>query len=249
MVPLSGSRFLVADDEHGVRLVMKKGGQAVATLILDAAGNERVSGLEGMCRVGDRVLAVREADGALTSFVVPAVLPAVVPAVLPAVVPAVVPAAGASIGLAKEVGFLPRPPTSQGKPNKGWEGIAFLPASLAFDQRDHLVAVHEGKPRLVGVFSWPSLSPERHIDIGPPLDALLADLSDVAVHPRTGELWILSDESEAVARVQLTKAGLTFVAAHTVPVGDGEKPEGIAFDEAGALWLVTDNSSRLLRLE
>jgi streptogramin lyase len=38
------------------------------------------------------------------------------------------------------------------------------------------------------------------------------------------------------------------VDTQSIPVQDGEKPEGIAFDEDGALWVVTDDSGRLLRL-
>lgn len=232
LVALPGSRFLVADDEGGVRLVDLTGTRPTVTLLHDADDDDRLAGLEGLTRVGDVIIAVREQDGAMVSFAVPV-------------------SSSTTDSDLETLGRLPRPPTSDGKKskaNKGWEGIAHLPAAVAFDGRDHLVAVHEGKPRAVGVFAWPSLTVEHTFAIDGDLAEHLPDLSDVAVHPATGEVWIVSDEGECVVRVGLSATGLTFVAVHTLPVDDGEKPEGLAFDEHGALWVVTDDTGRLLRL-
>ena len=231
LVALPDSRFLVADDEGGVRLVDIKGTRPTVTLLHDADDDDRLAGLEGLTRVGDVIIAVREQDGAMVSFAVPTSS-----------------ATGTDL---KDLGLLPRPAATNGKKNKankGWEGIAHLPAAVSFDGRDHLVAVHEDKPRAVGVFAWPSLAVEHTFVIDGDLAELLPDLSDVAVHPETGELWIVSDEGECVVRVGLAASGLAFVAVHTLPVDDGEKPEGLSFDEDGALWVVTDDSGRLLRV-
>lgn len=235
VVPLGGRLFLVADDESGVRLVDASGKKASSKVLIAAGDDDRVAGLEGMCIVAhgtkseQHVLAVRESDGATVSLAFSKT--------------------ATNKPVVREHGSLVRPPDSPGKKNKGWEGIAFLDAAAAYDKRPHLVAVHEGKPRALGVFSFPALKLERTIAIEGELDELLPDLSDIAVHPESGELWILSDESEHVARVKLTKSSLELVASHAIPVEDGEKPEGIAFDESGALWLVTDDTGRLLRLE
>ncbi len=238
LVPLGGRRFLVADDGGGVRLVDASKGKGTSTILVDAGDDERVAGLEGMCTVAhgqkteQQILAVRESDGAMVWIALPtkgAVSPK-------------------SVTL-RDAGVLERPAGSPGKKNKGWEGIAFLHADIAFDKRGHLVAVHEGKPRALAVFSFPGFKLERTHEIEGEIDALLPDLSDVAVHPKTGELWILSDEGECVVRAKLTKTALELVGTHDIPVEDGEKPEGLAFDEKGALWLVTDDSGRLLRLE
>jgi|GEM_PF-882930 len=238
LVALPSGRFLVADDEGGIRLVDIGGTRPKVTLLHDADDDDRVAGLEGMTRVGDVIIAVREQDGALVSFPVPSSS-----------------TSPSTTGTDLEVlGLLPRPATTNGKKNKankGWEGLAHLPAAVAFDGRDHLVAVHEDKPRAVGVFAWPSLTLEHTVlidDLDGEFDDLLPDLSDVAVHPATGELWIMSDEGECIVRVTLGASGLTLVASHSLPVDDGEKPEGLAFDDDGALWLVTDDSGRLLRL-
>jgi uncharacterized protein YjiK len=231
LVALPGSRFLVADDEGGVRLVDLTGTRPTVTLLHDADDDDRFAGLEGLTRVGDVIIAVREQDGAMVSFAAPV--------------------SSSTTGTdLEDLGLLPRPATTNGKKkaNKGWEGIAHLPAAVAFDGRDHLVAVHEDKPRAVGVFAWPSLAVEHTFVIDDDLAELLPDLSDVAVHPETGELWIVSDEGECVVRVVLGATGLTLVSVHTLPVDDGEKPEGLSFDEHGALWVVTDDSGRLLRV-
>lgn len=227
VVPLPGRRFLVADDEGGIRLIDAGQDPPHESILFDAGDDDRVAGLEGLCLVGGRVYAVRERDGAVVSFARPS--------------------SSSRRPALEDHGHLPRPDDAK-KKNKGFEGLAFLPASVAWDGRDHLVAVHEGRPRAVSVFSWPTLDEEAHHFIDDTLDALLPDLSDVAVHPETGELWVLSDESETIAVVRLSQGGLRLMTSHAVPVDDGEKPEGLAFDDDGALWLVTDDSGRLLRL-
>jgi uncharacterized protein YjiK len=228
VVALGGRRFVVADDEGGVRVVDASGPRAEVSILFDAGDDERVAGLEGLCLIDGRLHAIRERDGGIVSFAAPTGRRARRPTL-------------------EERGTLPRPP-SGGKKNKGYEGLAFLPADVAFDGKDHLIAVHEGKPRAVSVFSWPDRVEEIHHDVDGDLDAHLPDLSDVAVHPATGELWLLSDESETIVVARLDKAGLHLVRVLALPVDDGEKPEGLAFDEDGALWLVTDDSGRLLRL-
>lgn len=232
VVPLGKRRFLVADDEGGVRLVDASDDDATVTILFDAGDDDRVAGLEGLCVIDGRAWAIREKDGAVFSFALPKT------------------SSSKKASPAIEAhGRLPRPDNAK-KKNKGFEGLAFLPAAVAGDGADHLIAVHEGKPRTVSVFSWPDLAVTVHhsVDDHDDLDDLLPDLSDVAVHPETGELWLLSDESETIAVVRLDEDGLHLVRSHAVPVKDGEKPEGLAFDDDAALWLVTDDSGRLLRL-
>lgn len=235
VVPLGARRFLVADDEGGVVIVdasASTGSKAKArtSVLLDAGDDDRVAGLEGMCLVGgDRVVAVREHDGGIVSFGIPR-------------------GRAKRIELVEHPTPLQRPPGSPAKKNKGWEGIAHMTAGAAFDKRSHLIAVHEGKPRAVGVFAYPGFQLQQTIAVTGEIADLLPDLSDVAVHGKTGELWLLSDEGERVVRAKLGKTGLSYVDDHALPVDDGEKPEGIAFDDGGALWLVTDDSGRLLRL-
>lgn len=142
----------------------------------------------------------------------------------------------------------PLPPGVRPKENRGFEGIAFWPASVSHDKRDHVVAVHEKHPKAVALFSWPALLPEKHFVLDGELDKELGDLSDVAVDPKTGELLLLSADARKFARVKVGEAGLTLVSFRDVPVRRDEKPEGITVDERGGIWLCTDGSGRLFRL-
>src|SRR5205085_2914873 len=80
----------------------------------------------------------------------------------------------------KVLGVLVSPPSPESVPNKGFEGIAFLPAALASDKRDHLVAIHQAKPKALVVVAWPSLVPEASVVIerAPPTDGLDRVLKD-----------------------------------------------------------------------
>lgn len=178
---------------------------------------------EGLTQVGDRFVAVEEGSGTVWGF--------------------------ALDGATTRLGALAHPPfAGKTKANKGWEGLAFLPASRAFDHKDHLVAVHEGRPKAVALFAWPALSLDITIVLSGALDQALADLSDVAVDPQNGELLLLSDESRRVARVRLLGGDVAVVRIDDLPIGGQEKPEGLAFDQAGSLWIVTDATGRLLRI-
>jgi uncharacterized protein YjiK len=142
----------------------------------------------------------------------------------------------------------PPAPGEKAKRNKGWEGLAFLPAAVADDGKDHLVAVHEGRPKVVALFAWPGLAPERTLALPAGVDAALGDLSDVAVDA-AGGVWLLSDQSRRLAQVRLSAkaATLTAVSLRDLPLQKDEKPEGVVV-EAGATWIVTDGSGRLVRL-
>lgn len=220
LVVLGGGRFLVVDDEDGVQLVDKNAVRVIVPL----------TDLEGVTRIGDQFLAIEEQSGIVWGFDL--------------------------AGTVTRRGFLVHPPSAQ-KPhkNRGWEGLAFLPAKLAADQKDHLIAVHEGAPKAVALFAWPSLEPERTYVPGPfpdpVLDRVLDDLSDIAVDESNGELLLLSDKSRRIVRVRLGLGDpltATLVRVTELPVAAHEKPEGIAYDGAGGLWVVTDVTGRLFRI-
>jgi hypothetical protein len=217
LVALAGGRFVVADDARGVVLVE---GGAARVVVGD------LEGLEGLCRVGAEVVAVREDDGAVFCFV---------------------PTVGDE---ARQIGVLPRPPWAKGKKNKGYEGLAFWPPGLSCDGQAHLLAVHEDKPRALAVLAWPSLVPEGFVALDGALAALLPDLADVAVAPGSGEVWIVTDEGGQIARTRLEGLGgpLALLGVVELPLDDDEKPEGLAFDDDGHAWIVTDETGRLLRL-
>jgi uncharacterized protein YjiK len=145
----------------------------------------------------------------------------------------------------------------------GWEGIAILPARLAPDRRARLLAVHERDPRGVAVLDRATLAMETYIPL--PKDLArgaqkLDDLSDLTIDPRTGHLFLLSDESAAVLETILEAAGasetpltwsLRAVDRTELPDNDKKRrlqPEGLAFDDAGDLWVVSEGDRSLRRL-
>ncbi len=239
--------FLVADDERGILLVELERDDDQVSVLMGSPGPDSFRDLEGLTAVPPDLLirsspaafiAIAERSGRVLAFQ----------------------RAG---GVSMTAATLAHPPPSKGKakPNKGWEGIAFLSAALAPDHAPHVVAVHEGAPKAVAFFAWPALTPERTIALddrgvdGRGLDEALADLSDVCVDPKDGSLLLLSDESARIVRVRivlgdagLARATLREVGRIELPMVKGEKPEGLTLDDDGALWIVTDATGRLLRV-
>ncbi len=154
-----------------------------------------------------------------------------------------------ALGKARSLGKLPR---IGKKGNKGWEGIAVRPARFDPDGEERLVAVHEGKPRQVGIFAFDDLEAGEVLDLPPELDGELEDLSDVAVDPCTGRLYLLSDQSSAVAEVEVVAGrsgrALAVRAVARLPIEEGLKPEGMDVDSDGTLWLVTEEDRTVRRL-
>ncbi len=132
--------------------------------------------------------------------------------------------------------------------NAGWEGLAFLPAALSWDGEDHLVAGHEGQPRRLVVLSVPELRVQREFRLDGDAKDLLADIADVAVHPTTGHLHVLSCTNKQVVEMKLDKQGLTTIAAGALPLKKAESPEGIDFAGDDRMVVVCDGGDRLLTL-
>jgi uncharacterized protein YjiK len=145
------------------------------------------------------------------------------------------------------VGHLPRPGT---KKNKGFEGLAFLPSRLSPSGRQSLVAVHEGKPRRVGVFALPRLELTHDLKLPGKAKRLLKDLADVAVDPVTGQLLLLSDQSRRIVLARIEGSKLIVSGSYDLPLRPKEKPEGLAFTASGSrLLIVTDDAGKLIELE
>jgi uncharacterized protein YjiK len=131
------------------------------------------------------------------------------------------------------------------KENKGFEGVAFMPARFSSHGPRWLV-VHEKSPKVLMVLdaqgAW-----QASVPLPPAIDAALGDLSDVAVDPQDGRIWLLSDKTETVVVARLIDSTLT--EAEVLPltdVADGAKPEAITFGPDGTLWLGTDGSKEIL---
>jgi uncharacterized protein YjiK len=142
-------------------------------------------------------------------------------------------------------GYLPRPGT---KKNKGLEGLAFLPARLSPSRRASLVAVHEGKPRRVGIFALPDLELTHHLKLPDEAKRLLRDLADVTVDPVTGDLLLLSDQSRRIVRARIVGSRLIVCESYDLPLGRKEKPEGLTFASSSRLLIVTDDAAKLLEM-
>jgi uncharacterized protein YjiK len=217
--------LLVVDDDHGVVRVRGARASPWAGRALDDA----LGDLEGICIDGrGEVFVVAERSGRLLRL-------------------------GRANGRRREVvplGALPKPPgKKKAKANKGWEGLAALPARLAPDRRDGLVLVHEARPKRVAIVDTAPLGVRALLPLPDDADALADDLADVAVDPLTGHLWLLSEESRRLLVVAFHGDALRLVGSLDVPVDAGEKPEGLAFASPSRLVLVTDATSRMLTFD
>lgn len=132
--------------------------------------------------------------------------------------------------------------------NKGYEGLAYVPAALSPTRRAALVAVHEHKPRRVRVFD--RRTQKLEIDYKLPRDAkrLLDDLADVAIDPLTGHVVLLSEESRRLAVMRATPSALELVDTFDLPLEGKERPEGLTYLTPTRLVVATEGPARLLSL-
>jgi uncharacterized protein YjiK len=147
----------------------------------------------------------------------------------------------------------------------GWEGIVLLPARLTPDGHTRLLAVHERKPRGIAVLDRATLAMESFVPLPKDIAHEADDLSDLTVDPRSGHLFLLSDESAAVletvfegtapSRGAGASAAVTWslrlVGRTELPHNEKKhrlQPEGLAFDDAGDLWVVSEGDRSIRRL-
>jgi uncharacterized protein YjiK len=139
-------------------------------------------------------------------------------------------------------------------PNKGIEGLAFLPARFAPDKRSHIVAVNEADPKAVLLIDPDALEIEHELALPRKWDKAIGDLSDVAVDPLSGHLFLLSDESRQVLELELRikRGNLDLGKVQRFDIekrdtGKIKQPEGIVFDNDGDLYLTSEGSCRVYR--
>lgn len=140
-----------------------------------------------------------------------------------------------SLSRATELGKLPRP----GSKKKGWEGAAWLGGKSG-----RLLLAHENKPRCLGIVAPDDVDECELVDLPDELADELDDLSDIAIEPETGLVWILSDESSAIGIAELVKGELVARDVLPLPV-KGLQSEGIVFDEKGRLLLASEEDGLL----
>ena len=143
------------------------------------------------------------------------------------------------------VGHLPRPGKRK---NKGFEGLAFMPARHSPSRRASLVVVNESEPRRILLFSLPGLTLTHDLKLPGRAKDQPDDLADVAVDPVTGALLLLSDRSRRIVVTRLVDRELIPCGSCELPLSKEEKPEGIAFRSPSRLLVVTDDSAKLLEI-
>jgi uncharacterized protein YjiK len=140
---------------------------------------------------------------------------------------------------------LPRPGSRK---NKGFEGLAFMPARLSPSRRASLVVVNESKPRRLQLYALPTLTLTHDLKLPGSLKDLLDDLADVTVDPVTGALLLLSDQSQRIAVAGIVDQRLALLGSYDLPLARGEKPEGLDFASPSRLLVVMDDSAKLLEI-
>ncbi|MFO0646206.1 MAG: SdiA-regulated domain-containing protein [Polyangiales bacterium] len=226
VVSLGDGTLLLAHDDDGIYR-WRPGSAAV--LLRGKQDHDALGDIESLCydELTRKLYTLSEDEGVLLSF-------------------DVVPGAEATLSPAHEEARLDRHGDTE---NKGWEGVALLPARFRKDGVARLIAVNEGAPKAVAVYALPGLERRATVELSGELDAALGDVADVAVCPDTGNLLLLSDQSEVLAEVELAAddRSLRMISLHRLPVANKAKPEGLAVTADGQLLVVTDQSKELLR--
>ena len=141
-----------------------------------------------------------------------------------------------------------------GPRNKGFEGIAYLPEQLSPTGIAQLVLTKEGKPRSLVLRDDGGGGKDLPIDLESQVRSVCADFSAVAGDPKTGDLFVSSDESSTVAQVKLTRDGdkVRGKLVQSFPLRAHDKPlarvEGLTFDGRGNLFVLTENDGTLYKL-
>lgn len=143
-----------------------------------------------------------------------------------------------------------------GPQNKGLEGLTFLPGEFSPTGSPQLLAAKEGKPRELILLDKHGSEKPMSIKLEGPVKSVCKDFSAVAVDPKTGNIFLSSDESSTVAQIELTRKGDKMVGTlvQSFPLRDDKgKPlariEGLTFNEKGDLFVLTENDGVLMRLK
>ncbi|MBI2372605.1 MAG: SdiA-regulated domain-containing protein [Deltaproteobacteria bacterium] len=145
--------------------------------------------------------------------------------------------------------------------NSGCEGITLL--TLPGQKNQVIGAVNEKDPLALSFLDRSSLEEKGRVLIPEPMGLL--DVSDLCVDPKTGHLFLLSDESEVVVEAELRKAekylgpgplssewSLVEVGRTVLPGLSGDtrlQPEGITIDEHGDLFVTSEGNQSVMRLK
>ena len=144
---------------------------------------------------------------------------------------------------------------SDGPKNKGVEGLAYLSGDFSPTGTPQLIAAREGSPRELMLLGDGGGGKPIKIKLEDQVKDVCADFSAVAVDPKTGNVFISSDESSTVAQIELKRDGdkITGRLVQSFPLRDkNDKPlernEGLTFNEKGDLFVLTENDGALHKL-
>lgn len=142
-----------------------------------------------------------------------------------------------------------------GPANKGVEGLTYLPQAVSPTGEPQLLLAREGKPRELSLIGDGGKGKPLPIKLEKEVLAVCRDFSAATVDPKTGHLFVSSDESAAVAQVRLVRDGDKVVGklVQAIALRDAQdKPltrvEGLSFNERGDLFVLTENDGKLHQL-
>ncbi len=231
--------WLIADDDKGLFYQTQKGD--VDKII--GAKNKAVQGIEGLCLSEDGKTLYTLSEDSRAVYAVPVSSDK---------------KGHPTLGKPERLGRLPALGEVE---NKGWEGLAVLPERFSADGKERLVAVHEGDPRQIGIFDLPDLSTSHLLKLPNEVKEHLSDLSDLAICPKTGHLFLLSDESHSIAELAfqtrhrsapgalLEQIEIEYLGHTRLDLPKGAKPEGLSFDGDDTLWMVSDGDQRMWKID
>lgn len=144
-----------------------------------------------------------------------------------------------------------------GPRNKGIEGLTYLPKGNSFTGKAQLLGVREGKPRSLLVFGdGGGGGKPKAVKLEDQVRSVCRDFSAVAVDPKTGNLFISSDESSTVAQIELVDKGDhvvgRLVQSFALRGNDGKplaRIEGLTTNERGDLFVLTENDGVIRQLK
>lgn len=139
--------------------------------------------------------------------------------------------------------------------NKGFEGLAYLGAELSPTGKAQMLIAREGSPRQLSMLDDGGGGKLADVKLEKEVLAVCRDFSAVAVDPRSGHVFLSSDESATVAQVRLVRDGDTVRGklVQSFPLRTGkdkalERVEGLTFNARGDLFVLTENDGELRQL-
>ena len=142
-----------------------------------------------------------------------------------------------------------------GPSNKGFEGIAYVPGEFSPTGEPQLLLAKEGSPRELSLMGDGGKGKPLPIKLEREVLAVCRDFSAVTVDPKTGHLFLSSDESATVAQIKMVRDGDKVIGklVQSFPLRDEkgktlERVEGLSFNEKGDLFVLTENDGKLHQL-